>query len=73
MTITKEDFNTVVKNKFETPVHPACSPQSRQKERDEIAQQMAEWEAKNGPVVTLPITDYVEPKKTINYCRKSKG
>lgn len=71
MAISKEDFNTVVNNKCDNYTHPACSPQSRQKERDEIAQQMAEWEAKNGPVVTSPIADYVEPKKTIVYSRKS--
>ena len=67
MTITKEDLNTVIKNKFETGVHPACSPQSREQERDEIAEQMAEWEAKNGPVKTLPITASSLTEKTKRY------
>lgn len=67
MTITKEDFNTVIKNKFEVRVHPAGNPHSRQQERDEIAKQMAEWETKNGPVTTLPITASALPEKTKRY------
>lgn len=46
-----EDFEIV-------GTHPACSPESRKKERDELQRLMDEWEAKNGPVVTQPIGEF---------------
>lgn len=52
-------MNEVVIENFEVVgIHPACSPESRKKERDELWRLMDEWEAKNGPVVTQPIGEF---------------
>lgn len=54
-------------------IHPASNPKCRQKERDELARLMAEWEAKNGPVVTSPIGEFHNPVKLTIQSKKAKA
>lgn len=57
--MSEKTVNEIVLEDFETVgIHPACSPESRKKERDELQKLMDEWEAKNGPVITQPIGEF---------------
>lgn len=44
-------------------IHPGCTPQSREAEREELRRLMAEWEEKNGPIVTQPIVAFKDNPK----------
>ena len=59
-------------DKWADPYAAGGTVQSKQLERDEIARQMAEFEAEHGPVETTPI---IKPEMTpsqIQYVKKSK-
>ena len=67
MSTSKEDLLTIAANRGNTSA--SLSPKQREAEREEIARQMAEYEAKHGPIQTIGCTTSYQPKKTFSLTR----